>query len=251
MNKSVYVAWRSGGETNGEWGAVGRLDRTSSAYRFVYTQGAKMEGFHPFPGMTDLNTVYESNELFPLFANRLLATSRPEYQSYLQWSGFGEITTPDPIAVLSVTAGERATDLLEIIPAPQPDVDNCYTKKFFLHGIRWAPPAAIERINSLNAGDWLGLMPDINNDFDSNAVAVRTHDNGGRFMIGYVPRFLAGDIRELIRVSHPSLFRLTVQRVNASAPLQFRLLCQFRANWPRDFQPSQEMMYQPIPNLAA
>lgn len=250
MSKSVFVAWRSGGETNGRWGPVGRLDRIQSGYRFVYTQGARlMERFDPFPGLPDVEAVYESQELFPLFANRLLATSRPEYQSYLEWSGYGLVETPDPIAVLSVTAGMRATDKLEIVPCPQPDVEGCYLTKFFLHGLRWAPQAAVERIGKLQSGEWLGLMPDICNKFDPKAVAVRTQDDGGRFMIGYVPRFFAEDIGRLIQTCDPTVLQLTVERVNSTAPLEFRLLCRLRACWPADFRPFQGAMYQSIPHL--
>lgn len=250
MSNAVFVAWRSGGETTGKWGPVGRLERIPSGYRFVYTQGARtLEGFHPFPGMSNVEAVYESRELFPLFANRLLANSRPEYQSFLEWSGFGPDNPPDPIAILSVTEGRRATDLLEILPCPRPDMDGCFQTKFFLHGLRWSPPSAVERIGTLKPGEWLGLMPDINNPYDSNAVAVRTMDTGGRFMIGYVPRYLAYDVRTLCLSCTPDATQLTVERVNATAPLEFRLLCRLRACWPESFRPFEGDLYQPIPQV--
>ncbi len=250
MSNAVFVAWRSGGETTGKWGPVGRLDRTPSGYRFVYTEGARsLEGFHPFPGMSKIDAVYESEELFPLFANRLLSKSRPEYESFLEWSGFGRDNPPDPIAILSITEGRRATDLLEILPCPRPDVDGCYQTKFFLHGIRWTPSSAVSRIAKLQAGEKLGLMPDINNPYDSNAVAVRTMDVGERFMVGYVPRYLAYDVRELCLSCDPNATQLVVERVNVNAPLEFRLLCRLRACWPEGFRPCQDEMYAPIPQV--
>lgn len=250
MSNAVFVAWRSGGETADKWGPVGRLERIPSGYRFVYTRGARtLEGFHPFPGMSNVEAVYESQELFPLFANRLLAHSRPEYQSFLEWSGLATDNPPDPIAILSVTEGRRATDLLEILPCPRPDADGCYQTKFFLHGLRWLPPSAIERIATLDRGERLGLMPDINNPYDFNAVSVRTMDVVGRFLIGYVPRYLAYDVRTLCLSCMPDAMRLAVERVNVAAPLEFRLLCLLRACWPEGFRPCDGPLYQPIPQV--
>jgi hypothetical protein len=251
MNQAVYVAWRSGGDNTGNWGPVGKLERIDSGYRFVYTQGArKLEGFQPFPGMDNLEAVYESAELFPLFANRLLAPSRPEYQSYLEWGGFNPDNPPDPIALLSITEGRRTTDQIEIVPCPLPDGEGCYLTKFFLHGIRWTAPQAVERINRLQPGERLGLMPDINNPVDPNAVAVRTMDTAGNHIIGYVPRYFAHDVRELCLSCGPEATQLMVERVNTNAPLQFRLLCRLRACWPDHFEPCTSELYRPIPEAA-
>ncbi len=57
--------------------------------------------------MRQLDQIYESEALFPLFANRLLSASRPEYEAYLRWSGFNADDPPDPILVLGVTEGIR------------------------------------------------------------------------------------------------------------------------------------------------
>jgi len=250
MSKSVFVAWRSGGDTTGHWGRVGLLARIPSGYRFVYTRGARaMEGFHPFPGMEDVEAIYESKELFPLFANRLLTPSRPEYQSFLEWGGFDPDNPPDPIALLSITEGRRATDLLEILPCPEPDGEGCYLTKFFLHGVRWSAPAAIERTGRLEPGEQLGLLPDLNNPYDPEAVAVRTMDKSENHLLGYVPRFLANEVRALCLSCPPNATRLTVERVNKNAPLQFRLLCRLKACWPPDFRPGSDDSHRPIPDV--
>ena len=76
----LFVAWRGGENNSGVWGPVGRLGYDVQVYRFCYTRGARtVGGFEPFPSMYDLEKVYESETLFPLFANRLLSPSRPEY----------------------------------------------------------------------------------------------------------------------------------------------------------------------------
>ncbi len=247
MTNSVFIAWRSGDETAGRWGPVARVDRGPRGYRFVYTRGAAtLEGFQPFVGMTELNTVYESDDLFPLLANRILAKSRPEYEAYLTWGGFDPSNPPDPLALLAVTEGRRQTDSVEVFACPQPDADGCYVNKFFLHGVRWMPPAAQERIGLLKPGEALALLPDIQNTHDQYAVAVRTCDRIGRFVIGYVPRYLAQDVWQLFGGCGPNVVELRVEHVNPAAPLQQRLLCRMHACWPNGFQPCSREEFQPI-----
>ena len=247
MTNALYIAWRSGGPTSGHWGPVGRLEHGASGYRFVYTSGARtMEGFQPFSGMPRLDEVYESEELFPLFANRLLSPSRPEYEAYLTWGGFDPREPPDPLALLGVTEGMRQTDSFEVFPCPPPLEDRSYSIKFFLHGVRWMPVEARERISGLVPGAWLGLMPDLSNPYDANAVAVRTDDEGGAMMIGYVPRYLARDIRAMWRRGPSSPLDLAVERVNANAPSQQRLLCRLDVALPEGFEPCSGEEYQPL-----
>lgn len=244
MNNALFVAYRAGDRAGGVWGPVGRLEHDGDGYRFLYTRGAKtLDGFGPFPGMPDLDAVYESDTLFPLFANRLLARSRPEYESFLTWGEFDPSDPPDPIAILGVTEGMRQTDLLEVFPCPTPDANGCYLGKFFLHGLRRLPPAALERIGRLQPGETLGLMADLSNRHDPNAVAVRTRDG---CMIGYVPRYLAHDVHELLQGCEPTFIELSVARVNTAAPFQQRLLCRMNACWPPDFQPCGRDEFQPI-----
>lgn len=249
MHNRLFVAWRSENPSGeGGWGPVGVLARTAyGGYRFAYTRGAQtLAGFRPFPGMDDLNAVYESAELFPIFANRLMNTRRPEYKPSLVWSGFDPDNPPDPIALLGVTEGLRQTDTLEVFPCPTPDSDGCFVNKFFLHGVRYMHPSAIERINTLAAGDPLIMMFDDFNQHDPNAVAVRTDDREGRCMIGYVPRYLAYDIRLLCGTCHPDFIEIRVERVNKSAPLQQRLLCRMNSCWPQGFDPCGDEQFQPI-----
>lgn len=246
MMNALFVASRSGGDTNGKWGPIGRLESTGSGYRFVYTHGARtLPDFQPLAGMPDLRRVYESDDLFPVFKNRLLSTSRPEYEAYLTWSGFDPNQPPDPIAILGVTEGLRQTDVLELFPCPVPDADGCFLTKFFLHGVRWFPTAA-GRIRRLKSGEKLALMLDIQNPFDRNAVAVRTMDLHDRPLIGYVPRYLAHDVSHLSRTCEPKFMEIVVVRVNQDAPLQQRVLCQLKACWPEDFEPCMGEEFQPI-----
>ena len=244
MINALFLARRS---DIGYCRPIGRLERSPSGYRFVYTQGVReIESFVAFPEMPDVERVYESEELFPIFANRILSRSRPEYEAYLKWGGFDPDNPPDPIAILSVTEGLRATDNLELFPSPSPDGEGCYLNKFFLHGIRYVPESAVNRIDQLKPGETLVPMFDDFNSTDPEAVAIRTSDVNGRYLIGYVPRYLAREVRQLCQSCDPDVIRITVERVNPGAPFQQRLLCRMRSCWPAGFDPFAHEDFQPI-----
>jgi len=74
----------------------------------------------------------------------------------------------------------------------------------------------------------------------------RTVD-GDQVMLGYVPRYLAHDVRKLFELCQPDLVQMFVDRVNSDAPLQQRLLCRMQARWPKGFRPCSDEAFQPIP----
>lgn len=239
---TLFVAWRGNDPAHG-WGPVGRLQYDAGTYRFLYTKGARLlHGFRPFPQMPEWDQVYETKELFPLFANRLLSRSRQEYESYLRWSGFDAVATPDPIAILGVTEGLRQTDRVEVFPFPVPDVNGDYENKFFLHGLRWISPESSERLKQLVPGEILRMIAEPQNLSDPHAVAL----HAGPHLIGYVPRYLAKDVGRLLQ-SAQSTTRITIERLNNDAPLQQRVLCKMLARWPREFVPCQGDEFEPIP----
>jgi hypothetical protein len=228
------------------WRPVGRLEHDGNLFRFWYTQGARKPGFRPFTQMEKLNQIYESAELFPLFANRLLSESRPEYEAFMRWSGLDTDNSPDPILILGVTEGLRQTDAVEVFPCPAPGADGCYFNKFFLHGIRWLADAAVKRIDGLKEDELLKLMLDPQNQYDPQAVAVRT--DADPTFVGYVPRYLAHDVWQLFQQCGADSVRLEVARVNRDAPLQNRVLCRMQACWPDTFQPCSGEDFAPIPD---
>jgi len=248
MKKSLFVAWRTRDLDHPGWGPVGRLEFDEGLYRFFYTHGAQtLPGFQPFAQMDDLNQIYESTELFPLFANRLLSERRPEYDAYLRWSGFEHADPPDPMTILAVTEGQRQTDAVEVFPCPVPNLDGCYLNRFFLHGVRWAEEAGREYIaERLQASEQLRLEPEPSNIYDPHAVAI--YPQHGESRIGYAPRYLAHDIHTLLGQCDPDFVTLQVDRINADAPLQQRVLCQMQACWPVDFEPCKSETFQPIPS---
>ena len=113
--KALFVAWQD--PKTRSWVPVGRLTHNDDLFRFQYTRGAEEMGnaFQPFGAMKDLYTSYVSEALFPLFSNRVLPKSRPEYDTYLKWLGMAD-SAYDVMEELSLTGGFRATDSLEIFP---------------------------------------------------------------------------------------------------------------------------------------
>jgi len=241
--KTLFVAWQD--PDSRRWFPIGQLTADGTRYYFSYTEGAReaqqIGGFCPLPSFPDLNVVYESDSLFPLFSNRVLSPSRPEYSEFAQWLNVPQ-SEDDPIMLLARSGGRRAADTLEVYPRPEPDNEGKYHIHFFAHGLRHLPKASTERAAQLRVGDPLFLALDFQNPHDPDALMVRTEDS---YIVGYCPRYLLPDAFE---ITGRALLQLAVERVNPPpAPLQLRLLCSLTAQWPAGFRPFSTPSYQPIP----
>lgn len=249
---TFYVAWQDP-ETR-KWFPIGRLQAEISPdnpvemfYQFVYTKGAREAerevSFRPLEAFPSFEDVYESNELFPLFTNRILSKSRPEYGEYLTWlnAPAGEV---DPLALLSVSGGGRATDSLEVFPLPQQSNDGKYRVRFFVHGIRHMTSSAQEKLRDLEAGMKLLLAHDLQNPRDPQALMLRFPTDPPE-ILGYCPRYLTEDFFRLLQEG-PEKVLVTVEKVNPPpAPSQLRVLCAATAEWPDNFVPLGGEAYQP------
>ena len=215
------------------WAPVGRLTRRNGVYRFVYTRGClEVPDFVPFGRLTDLGAEYLSKELFPLFANRVLAQGRPESGRYRDWLGLAPGAT-DALDELGRTGGIRATDRLEVIPCPEPTADGRYEIRFFARGLRHLPAESRVSVEGLRAGERLFLMRDDQNEQDPLALLMRTGDP--IHLAGYVPRYFADDVRRLDTTVGPQSVLVQVEAVNGDAPMQYRLRCRLTAPWPDGF----------------
>jgi hypothetical protein len=244
--KTLFLAWQD--PQSRAWFPVGRLTHDGSKYQFVYTKAAQKAqadcGFQPLRTFPELEATYESDTLFPLFSNRLLSRSRPDYQDFVSW-----LNVPghedDPVVLLARSGGRRATDELEVFPSPEPDSEGQYRIHFFVHGLRHLPPASIEQINRLKPCDPLLLLHDFQNPRDRLALALRT-DDPQPILVGYCPRYLVDDAFEILR-NDPDSVRVAVERINPPpAPLRLRLLCHMTARWPDGFVPYSSEKYRPI-----
>jgi hypothetical protein len=239
--KALFVAWQE--PDTRRWLPVGRLTHENGKYRFVYTRGAKeARSFTPFGRMVDLDAAYVSDVLFPLFANRVLPKSRPEYGDYLRWLGLSE-EAHDELEVLARSGGLRATDSLEIFPCPEPTADKHYEVYFFCHGVRHLKSHDQAQVNALKRGDRLYLMSDLQNEHDDKALLMRTVDPIS--CVGYCPRYYSAEFSHLLDSVGADKVNVRVEQVNPDAPMQLRLLCKLSAPWPANFSACSLDQFQP------
>jgi hypothetical protein len=242
--KTLFLAWQD--PTTPAWFPIGRLTFDGTQYTFVYTQGAEEAqdqcDFNLVYSFPELNRVYTSAELFPLFSNRVMRRSRPDYKDYIQWLNIPE-NEDDPIAILSRSGGRKVTDHYEVFPYPEPDENGSYKIHFFAHGLRHFPPSATERIHQLQTQELLYLANDFQNPYHSQALLLRTNDN---YIVGYCPRYIVDDVFQGNN-RNPELVKVQVEKVNpVPAPLQLRLLCSITAEGYNYFPPFYSQKYQPV-----
>jgi hypothetical protein len=239
---TLFVAWQQ--PDSKEWIPVAKLEYNGTKYAFSYTRGIfRAKDFRPFSGMQNVEVVYESPRLFPLFANRLISKSRPEFKDYLRWLGLSDMDE-NPMAILALTGGIRGTDSIELFQPPAVSQDGHYHLEFFARSLSHLPQPAVDRIGSLTKGERIYLMRDPQNDFDAQAVAMRTGTPS--WFLGYCPKYYAQDLGTLLARPECDL-QVTVKCMNLDAPSNMRLLCSVTANIPGGFAPlSKELDFMPV-----
>lgn len=246
LHRVLFVAWQN--PTTRSIHPVARLLRLADEalpYEFTYVQGARVaaaSGFLPLPGLSELDHVYRTADLLPLFKNRLMPKSRPDRADFLEALGFGPDEV-DAIPILARSEGRKATDTIEVFGLPSFDeMRRTYRFCFFLRGVRYVEGAEA-CIGKLRAGDQLDLVSDAGNAVDP--LAIRVHGGAGE-RIGYVPNTLVEDVHALSTGGSP--IAVFVQRVNPDpAPSQLRLLCRLEARDLSGYVPFSTERYQPIP----
>lgn len=196
--------------------AVGFLSEGENhGFRFDYLLGAvRSPGFRPLPGLSHVEKSYLSDNLFPIFAERIMSSRRPDREVTLQALGLG--LDAAPFEVLARGGGRRVGDTIELTPAPVPDALGQLTVPFLVHGIRYLEAAAGRALELLAPGSALHLVPEPGNEVNEKALIVA--DEGGR-KFGYVPDPLLGVVEGL------SDRRLEAARVNSlSLGFHLRLL---------------------------
>lgn len=244
-NKTLFLAWQDKRVTRG-WFPVGRLDVLSdqAAYRFRYTKGAEhareSAGFEALLDFPRLDRAYESSELFPLFKNRVISANRRGFADYLKMLDLPE--TAEPVEILEVGGGYRATDNFEVFPKIVRRPDGFFSCRFFLHGARHVNDVALKRIEDLKPGERLSVTIELTNPSSQLAVQIQTLDY---CMIGWAPRYLVSDLVRAIALS-PSDYGARVVRVNpAPAPSKQRLLVELTGRWP-DYEPMSDGDLEPL-----
>jgi len=244
MNKkTLFLAWQDRGPSRA-WFPVGRLDVLPDRYRFRYIQGAerahKGAGFEPVIDFPDLHGNYESDKLFALFQNRILTPGRQDFREYMRMLDLPD--NAEPVEILEVGGGQRATDSFEVFPKIEKGPDDAFRCRFFLHGWSHVNSAAQNRLDALTAGEKLYVSIELTNPVTQFAVQIQTVDY---LMIGWAPRYLVADlVAAIAKTSWRS--EANVVRINPiPAPSKQRVLIEFRGNWP-DYEPMSGPDFQPL-----
>lgn len=245
--KSLFLAWQAPSRA---WFPIGLLNANTAEnyYVFQYTKGAlraKEEiGFEPLLSFPNFEEKYEASELFPLFSNRVLGSSRKDFSDYLRSL---DINSADPIEILAVSGGERQTDNLEVFPKIEKQSDNSFSCRFFLHGLSHVSEEGQKRSMLLEPEEALQISLELNNPVTKLAVQLSTKEYQ---FVGWAPRYLIEDI--LRAVPKFSDLSAKVVRVNdMHVPLNRRVLIELSGHLPNDFQPMSTNDFQVIKAISS
>jgi hypothetical protein len=246
IERRLIVTWK--GESSQAILPVAEMVvRVGPQYRFRYLDGVREAldcGFQPFLAFPSLTSTYESDTLFPFFANRVLPTTRPDYLESLAAVGL-DVQDASVAEVLGRTNGRRATDRIETILVPVANARGRYRTHFFLRGVNHAAGAETV-IAQLAPDELLTLVMDPSNPYNPRArqLCARGHK------IGFVPDYLIDDLDALENAGiAPVVFG---ERSNLPPqPAHYRLLCRIDCEWPPGFVPFQDPRLAPYGNREA
>lgn len=172
-----------------------------------------------------LREVYEDNEPFPLFQNRLVSGRRGDYRQFVERMAL-DPANADPMEVLALIEVKRQTDHLEVFPMLAPSRDGSFTSRFFLHGSRHANAHAQAR--------------------RATGPAVQIETAYDYLMLGWAPRYLVGGL-PCAMAETPKAVTARVVRLNADpAPPNHRLLVELSGQFALDHRPMSGKDFQPL-----
>lgn len=195
---------------------VGFLTMEGGNYEFAYLRSERQRaGFRPLPGLTRAaDGPVSSASLFPLFAERVLSSRRPDREISLKALGLSSDAAP--LEVLARSHGQRVGDTVELLNAPRVNAGEDVSFTFLTHGVRYLHAGEQARIERLARGETLHLIADPQNPANPRALLVTDTD---RVRLGWLPD-------PLIEVVESIADRqVTVERANGShVGFHFRLL---------------------------
>lgn len=184
MNNYLYLVWKDP-HTRSNF-VVGKLSRNEK-YTFEYCEDfgkAESCGWPKLRAFPE-EIVYESDNLFPVFASRLPDRKRRDIDKILEKYGLLEF---DDFELLRKSEGRLPIDTYSFIDPIFPEMETVQ-RDFYIMGIRHHAPCNGENCEFLpkvNVGDELNLVREPENLHDANALKMITQS--GEFL-GYVPRY--------------------------------------------------------------
>lgn len=205
---------------------IGFLQQAPDHYSFAYLRSAlERSDFRPLPGLAHARDgVLRAESLFPVFAERVVSSRRPDRAASM--TALGLPVGAAPFEVLARSHGQRVGDTIELLPAPMTGPGDFVSFPFLTHGVRHLEQREQSRIASLRTGDELRLIRDTDNPVNPQAVLVADH---GETRLGWVPDPIIGVVEAL--TDH----RLIVERANGpEVGFHFRLLVTISGTVPLD-----------------
>ena len=232
VGQRLAVAWQHPGTRRIT--AVGLLTCGESSYSFSYLRSAAdVEAFQPFLGFPDLARRYEANALFPLFAQRVMRASRPDFSRYRQALHL-EADASD-WSILGRSQGQREGDGIRVFPEPFVDAAGGTTSTFFVSGLRHRmlqDPRVSRALHALIPGDRLTLIDEPTNLEDARALLVA---EGAGLTLAWVPSVLLSYVHAVRSMAEASL---TVVGTNGpDVPPTYRLLVNLRGTAATGYRP--------------
>jgi hypothetical protein len=173
---------------------------------------ARAEGFVNFPAFRKVDHPDYDLGVVDTFIRRLPPRTRGDYAKYLEQFRLRPETRISDFALLAYTGAKLPSDGFSIVN-PLDDVAEPGEFLIEVAGFRYATRVALE---SLHPGDEVGFVPEPDNSFDSNALAVEVRGQ----KIGYVPKQQACAVSKLLKAGY---FKAQIERINGSPerPLVF------------------------------
>ena len=202
--------------STGAYRPVGFLSHANGRYSFAYLRRELQQPeFRPLPGLTRaVAAPIEADTLFPLFAERVISSRRPDREVSL--TALGLPLDAAPMEVLARSHGHRVGDTIELLPAPEASAGQTVQFTFLTHGVRYLAPSEQDKIAMLQHGDPLRLVEDSQNPANPRALLVTASDG---IRLGWVPDPLIDIINA---IENPDL---RVERANKpDVGYHFRLL---------------------------
>lgn len=232
LSRRLAVAWQH--PTTRRITAIGLLACSGSSYAFNYLVSApQVQGFQPFLGFPDLGRRYEATVLFPLFAQRVMRASRPDFADYRQALRLD--ADASDWSILGRSQGQREGDGIRVFPEPDVDETGVTTSTFFVSGLRHrmrVDPQVAVALGSLAAGDQLTVVDEPDNNDDASALLVVERTG---VALAWVPSVLLGYVRAIRSHDAPEL---TVLGTNGpDVPPAYRLLVTLRGTAPESYRP--------------
>lgn len=214
--------------------AVGLLTHVDTTYRFCYLHSAStVEGFQPFLGFPDLERRYAAAALFPLFAQRVMHPSRPDFDRYRRALGL-DVDSSD-WAMLGRSQGQREGDAIRVFPEPDVNEAGVTSSTFFVSGLgdRMREDPRVEpALVRLIVGNRLRLLEERATAEDTRALLVVEHTG---VALARVPGLLLSHLDEIRSHGEPEL---SVVDTNGPNVLRaYRLLVMLHGTAPVGYRP--------------